>query len=345
VPVIAGSAFSARALPPRAAPVRVLLSIPLVLLLVPGWTGDARLPLLGDSAEVAAERVALDSQAPGRTRLGGLTFLGGVALTSPDRAFGGFSALALAGDRFTLLSDGGNVVEFRMGADWRPRDVRFGALPGGPGTGWRKSDRDSESLARDPRTGRLWVGFERANAIGRFAPGFARAEAFARPRAMRRWPENGGAETLARLADGRFVAISESRRPKVDRSAREGVIFAGDPVAGPAGVERFAYRPAPGYDPVDAAELPDGRLIVLERRFRFPFRWYNRLALVPRGAVRAGATVRGRELARLAAPVLHDNFEGVVAVRQGTATVIWLVSDDNQSSLQRTLLLKFRLDR
>lgn len=326
---------------------RAFLALPLVLLLVPGWAGEERLVTPGSVADVSAERVGLHPDDPAVARAGALVFLGGVALDSDDPAFGGFSALSVQGDRFTLLSDGGTLVRFRMGEDWRPRQARFDAVPSGPETGWRKLERDSESMTTDPRTGRVWIGFERYNQIWRYGPGLARAERWRAPAAMADWPENGGAESMARLRDGRFIVLSESKRPPGrtgDDRTREGLSFAGDPTDPRSAARRFVYRAAPGHRPVDVTELPDGRLLVLERRFQLPFRWTARLALVPRGAARPGRMVEGRTIARLGAPLIADNFEGVAAVREGGATMLWLVSDDNQSRLQRTLLLKFRLD-
>ena len=330
-------------------PVRAFLALLLVPLVVPGWSGDERLPLPGDAPRVTAARVVLEPGDPARRRVGALTFLGGVALASDDPAFEGFSALLVRGDRFTLLGDAGTLARFRMGQDWRPRDARLDALPAGPGTGWRKGDRDSESVAFDPRTGQSWVGFENANQVWRYGPNFARGERGRAPRDMRRWPGGGGAEAMTRLRDGRFVAISESRRlPRgPDRRrppGRVGLLFAGDPVEPGTRTARFAYRPERGYDPVDMAEMPDGRVLVLERGFDLPFRWRTRLALVEAGAIRAGAVVAGRTVARLKAPLVHDNFEGVAVARDGGATIVWLLSDDNGFFLQRTLLLKFRLD-
>ncbi len=335
------------------APFTAAAVILLVLAVVPAWTGEERLPLLQSRAQMDATPVLLDKSDPGRTRVGGLSFLGGVALSSRDPAFGGFSALAIEGERFTLLGDGGNVVRFRMGADWRPRGLAFSYLPAGPRTGWDKRDRDSESLAADPQ-GRLFVGFENANAIWRYAPGFSRAEALAVPRRMAGWAENGGAESLARLPDGRFVAISEAssvpRRAwrggaKTRRRTRDAVIFSGDPTSPGTRQSRFAYQPVGRYDPVDAAALPNGDLVVLDRDFALPFRWSNRLSIVPRAAIRAGTVARGRLIATLDAPLLHDNFEGVAVTQEGRDTILWLVSDDNQFPLQRSLLLKFRLER
>ena len=322
---------------------RILSSVLLLLLFLPSWSGDERLALLPTKAEMAAHPVALDWRNPERVKLGGLTFLGGVYLTGPAPAFGGFSAMLVEGDRFTLLSDGGNIVSFRMGGDWKVRDPRFAELPDGPGRGWHKRERDSESLARDPATGQLGVGFERANAIWRYAPDFMRAQAHAAPRMMADWPENGGPESLVRLRDGSFIVLAESEDGDA-KGTRRGLWFAGDPVlAGQRGFA-FSYRPPTGFKPTDAAELPDGRLVVLNRKASLREGFTAVVTIVDRGAVRPRGIVAGREIARFAAPVVHDNFEAVAVTREGKDTILWIASDDNQLFLQRSLLLKFRLE-
>jgi hypothetical protein len=323
---------------------RILLSILLILLFVPHWSGEARLPLLPRTATIQAAQVALEPGDPQRTQLGGLTFLGGVALEGEGAAFGGFSAMAVDGDRFTLVSDGGNIVSFTMGADWTPHAVRFAELPAGPGNGWRKQDRDSESLTIDPATGWIWVGFERANAIWRYDRGFARASAQATPPAMANWPSNGGSEAMTRLRDGRFVVLAEDRKGDAAGTVR-GIMFYGDPVVAPRRAFAFSYRPPRGFKPTDMAELPDGRIAILNRRFALPLNFTAVLTVVPRKAIRRGAVVTGREIARFERPVVHDNFEALAAVREGRDTILWIASDDNQLFLQRSLLLKFRLDR
>lgn len=322
-------------------PLVLLAAVVLPLAIVPGWSGEEQVARLTPGGAMTARRVTIDPCDPARTRVGRLTFLGGVALDSGDPAFGGFSALAVEGNRFTLLSDGGNLVRFRMGEDWRPREVAFSHLPAGPRTGWEKRDRDAESMARDPVMGRWWVGFESVNQIWRYSPGFAAGERMMAPGMMRRWRMGAGPESLARLADGRFVAISES--PPRGKASPDGIVWPGDPIERRPSF-RFAYRPSPGYDPSDVTQLPDGRLLVLERAFGLPFRWYARLVLVDPATIRPGATVTGRTVARLAPPLLTDNYEGVAATREGGATIVWLLSDDNQLFLQQTLLLKFRLD-
>ncbi len=328
-----------------------------VCAIVPTWSGEARLDLLGTHAQLTATRVMLDRTNPRHVRVGGLTYLGGVALASRDRAFGGFSSIDVtptaSGNRFTLLSDGGNIVQFDMGADWLPHRVAFKNLPAGPGIGWEKRDRDSESMAVDPVTGKIWVGFEDSNSIWRYAPGFARYEARVHPEAMRRWPANGGPESMAWLPDGRFVVISEEahvRRPDWSGSdeerlnTRQALIFAGDPTG--AGVpERFAYEPYGRYGPSDVTALPNGDLLVLDRGFRLPFIFSARISRVAARDVAAGRIARGELIATIDAPLIHDNFEGIDTTVENGATIVWIVSDDNQMVLQRTLLLKFRLER
>ena len=326
---------------------RILLSVLLLLFLVPPWMGESQLPLLGRDAVFEARPVLLDPADPARRRLGQLTWLGGVQLTSSNPAFGGFSSMHVAGDHFTLLSDGGNIVRFRMDSRWRLSERGFAELPAGPGAGWLKEDRDSESMTVDPATGESWVGFEAANAIWRYAPGFTRAEVHSAPPAMADWPLNEGPEAMTRLPDGGFIVIAETRpwhRGGKKGKGRAAIRFSGDPAEHPRAGFLFSYLPPKGYDPSDMAVLPDGRLLVLNRQFRVPFEFAAKLVVIDPAAIRPGALVQGREIATLARPLIHDNFEGLGITREGGATIIWVCSDDNQFVLQRSLLLKFRLE-
>ncbi|UUL81563.1 esterase-like activity of phytase family protein [Sphingomonas qomolangmaensis] len=322
---------------------RITWSVLLLLVFVHDYSGPARVQLPGN-VRVTATAVDIVPGDPAQKRVGGLTYLGGVHLQETGQGRGGYSGIAVAGDRFTLMGDGGNLLSFRLRLPATLQDVRAWALPDGPGTGWQKRDRDSESLAFDRESGTAWVGFEHHNQIWRYSADLRTATGHAAPRAMRDWPEAGGAEAMARLADGSVVVLSESSRPREKRGLRHAIRFAGDPVAAPEDGYRFLYRPPAGFRPVDAVQLPDSRLLVLNRAFGLPYGFTAKLTLVDVAAIAPGATVRGREIATLAPPTLFDNFEGVTALREGDATVIWVVSDDNQQFPQRTLLLKFRLD-
>lgn len=320
---------------------RIALSVLLCLLFLPSWSMPPHRPLLDPAEPIAIRPVDLVDGHPELNRLGQLAFLRGYLLSSRDPAFGGFSSLSLDGDAFTLLNDGGGILRFRLDGGGRMSAVRFGELPDGPAPGWEKRDRDSESMTRDPASGTIWVGFERTNQIWRYASGFNRAEAHAAPPGIYRWPENGGPESMARLRDGRFVVIAETRWSS--QPGRVSALFATDPTAAPRRSFRFRYVPPGDFDPTDAAELPDGRLIVLHRHFSFVSGFAVRVALLDPRLIKPMAVVMGREIAAFTGPVIHDNFEGVAVQQEQDGTHIWIVSDDNQSSFQRTLLLEFRL--
>lgn len=316
------------------------LSVALVFALVPGWTGLDRLPLISPEPVVHATAYVPAGGWP--RRIGALTPVGAIQLWSRDPAFGGFSALAINDGAATLLSDGGNYVRFAIAG--RHLVTRAaGSLPDGPGTGWAKESRDTESLTIDHERGHAWIGYERANAIWRYSADLRRTERHVAPGAMHKWPVNGGPESMVRLRDGRFVVISEQARPKGERGLREALIFSGDPTERGTRVARFRYRPPEGYAPSDAAVLPDGDVLVLNRRFS-RLRFHAVLVRVRVADLHAGATVGGREIARWGPPLVGENPEGLAVTRERGRTILWVVTDNDLAWYRPTLLLKFRLD-
>ncbi|QKR98714.1 esterase-like activity of phytase family protein [Sphingomonas sp. CL5.1] len=316
----------------------LLLSVAAALLLVPGFAGIDPLVRLAPGAVVRLDRYVPDGGWP--ARIGRLEPVAVVTIDSAAPGFGGFSALALTDGRATLLSDAGNWLRLRI-AGGRVVSSETGALGAGPGRGWTKEDRDSESLAIDPASGRAWVGFERANAIWRYDPSLRRGEAQRAPGEMADWWGNSGPESLARLPDGRFVVIAE--RGRKAGPLRPALLFSGDPAEAATRVVRFAYRPPAGYDPSDAAALPSGDLIVLNRRHLGWLRFSAKLVVVPRAAIRAGATVAGREIATLGPPLVSENCEGLAVTHENGATMLWLTTDNDQMLLRRSYLMKFWL--
>jgi hypothetical protein len=86
-------------------------------------------------------------------------------------------------------------------------------------------------------------------------------------------------------------------------------------------------------------------VIFVERSFSFIAGLDIRVASVPAASIQPGATLMPREIAKLSHPLTIDNFEGIAARRDENGdTLIYLVSDDNFSALQRTLLVMFALD-
>ncbi len=253
--------------------------------------------------------------------------------------------MALTPDGFVAISDAGGVFRFAIDEDGRISRASITSLPAGPGpeNGGEpaKVDRDSEAMFRDPETGRYWVSFEHHNMIWRYDPAFSAAESSNGIAAMEDWPSNGGAEAMVRLADGRILVFSEAGDGPAD--SREILLFDSDPSEAGGEPLRLGYRPPPGFGITDAAQLPDGRLVVLHRRFTMMEGVSIALSLVPLGSLAENSILEGRVIARLAPPMTVDNMEAIAVAEENGRTILWMASDDNFSPLQRTLLLKFEL--
>ena len=284
--------------------------------------------------------VPLDAGDPGRRDVGRLHFLGGWSLTSPDERLGGLSGLHVEHGEAIAVSDTGMIVRFPLpGTTATPR-IRFQPVGQGPGAARDRRTRDSEGLQV---TGdRLWISFERYNQVWRYDRTSMRAQASAQPEAMRGWRvNNGGAEAIVRLADGRFLIIQEGRDNGAPTSAA--ILFAGDPAMPGTPAMRLAYRRPPGFRATDAALLPDGRILILNRSF-ISLRLAARLMVADVRRLTAGGTIEGQEVATLEAPLAVDNMEGLSVTREEGRTIVWMVSDDDYMRLFRhTLLLKFEL--
>ena len=303
----------------------------------------APLPLAFRSAPqgVSATPVPLDPRDPGRNQLGKLRYLGGWVLKGTDRRFGGVSSMTLQDGHFVMLSDGGVVTRFRFDGHAGPvADYAMSNLPDGPGDGTRKVDRDSESSTFDPATGHVWAGFETRNQIWRYTKGFAAADGHAAPKAMADWPRNEGAEAMVRLRDGRFLVFAETKtRPDGSHVA---LLFPGDPVEGAVPFE-FGYRGPPHFAPTDAVELPDGRVIVLHRRFGIPAGFAAAITIIDPRQIRRDGVITGTPVAMLAPPLTVDNMEALATEQENGRTILWVASDDNYFFGERTLLMKFAL--
>jgi hypothetical protein len=291
-------------------------------------------------AVILFKPVVLDSRDPARTKLGALTFLHGWSLDSLNRGFGGISALHVDNGAVVALSDAGALIRFPLPKGTSSVRGRIDLLPVGSGGLVPKRDRDTESMVLSG--GHAWIGFEWRGAIRRYVTGGWRSDASHAPAAMRKWPNNSGAEGIVRLKDGRFLVFSEGAMRKDGTS--EVVEFGGDPAVAGTTVRSLGYRAPPGYRLTDAAVLPDGRLLLLNRRFSLFEGVAAKLVVARPPWPDADAIIAGDEIADFASPVTVDNMEALSVTREAGRTIVWIASDDNFSPLQRTLLLKFALD-
>lgn len=312
----------------------------------------AALPLLATFAPLAlfdeptiparptftSKPVPLFPEKPERRTLGTLIYLGGWELNSDDPRFGGISAMHVENDQAIALSDAGALMRFTLPGTSPPQIV-IASLPDGPGSASSKFDRDSESLAiHGPHA---WIGFERHNVVWRYRRKDGRRSAAAAPTAMRYWPRTMGSEAMVRLSDGRFLIFAEGPRRPDGTSPM--LLFERDPALESSMPVGMHYRAPEGYRITDAAQLPDGRLLFLNRSFTLFGGFTAKLTISDLPKLTAGAVLAGREIADFAPPATVDNLEALSVTQERGRTILWIASDDNFLALQRTLLLKFAL--
>jgi hypothetical protein len=291
-------------------------------------------------AQNAAQPFAL-SDVPGPLRP-----LGGLVIDAAALGGGGFSGAHLAPDStLTMISDRGHWAEARLLLDGLTpvglAPLRHGPLRDEAGKPIpRGFAGDAEALARLP-DGTWLVAFERRHRIRAYrrldGPGLY----VAAPPGLEGAPANGGLESLAVLPDGRLFTIAETFTPPDRPELRHA--WLGQPGAWMP----LYWQPAPGFHPTDAAILPDGSALVLERRFSLLGGFAARLIHTAPDAFRTareGAVLSGEAILTLNdAPLPAENWEGIAVTRYGDETLVALISDDNESILQRSLLLLFAL--
>ena len=285
---------------------------------------------------------------------GRLTFRGGLVLTSNGEGFGGWSGLAIDADgqRFLAVSDEGTwlagEIAYRGSAPVGILKARTGPIVALKGRLLdKKRDLDAEALAPidgNLSRGTVLVGFERNHRIGVFPVVDGHLLAPLRylklPPEARRMKTNKGFEAVAALKGGPFkgavVAFSERFPGPVEKHT--GWIWVKD-LPSPLHVVDHG-----DFEITDAASLADGRLILLERRFRWTEGVKMRLRIIPADEIKPGAVLDGEVLLEADLTSEIDNMEGLAIHRAGNETVLTLISDNNFNSLlQRNLLLQFTL--
>lgn len=303
-------------------------------------------PTAAEPIEIEADRQYLNPGDRSQDRVGKLLWRGGLALSSPDPDFGGISGLLIApdGQTMTAVTDRGHWITARLHYDsngWLAdvSQARIDALGGLNGAALKgKKERDAESLALLADGTRL-VSFEHKHRIWRYpaVPQGQRGvpETVPPPPGLADAPANKGIEALVSLRDGRLLGLTQGRDddPDVGAYLLEDGRWA-----------RLSYPKSAAYKPTGAALLPDGDVILLERRFSLLGGLAARLSVLDAAAIRPGAPLVPHRIAELTPPLTVDNMEGV-ATRRGPAgeTLVYLISDDNFHALQRTLLLMFEL--
>jgi hypothetical protein len=281
------------------------------------------------SIHVNAQPVALNPSAPGEVRVGRFTYAGGIVLTSADSdRVHGLSDIEIRDGELIAVSDLGALFRGRLlfddaGALSGLSDAQVAPLLNEDGTPVEgKGDGDAEGLAV-LNDGSILVSFERRHRIWRYLSGAGRPASVPWPGVD--LPSNGGMEALG--------ADPESGPDAYVVGAEE----SGDTwrcrVSGTC-VPWFTVQKPEEFGLVAIRRLPGDRTALLLRAF--DDRRGNRNTL----EILDGTSVIDR--LELAPPMTVDNYEGLAAVADvAGAFRFYLLSDDNDSSRQRTILLAF----
>lgn len=293
---------------------------------------------------------AFDPREPGKTQFGSLFFRGGLVLSSSHKRFGGISSLRVRSNdsSFLAVTDRAYWLRGRISyRDNKPSGIADAQIApmlysdGRPITarGWY----DSEALAEDG--GFAYVALERVHRILKFDTGkrglLARGVLVPTPPELSTMPSNKGLECLEVMPKGTALAgalVAVSERALDDKGHIRGFLIGG-PKPG-----TFAVTRSKDFDIVDCAMAPNGQFIILERFFSWQRGVAMRIRQVPLSDIVPGAVLDGKVLIEADMGFEIDNMEGISVHRTAKGeTVLTLVSDDNFSIIQRTLLLQFTL--
>lgn len=286
-----------------------------------------------------------------QNQFGPLEFVGGLELTSASSDFGAISGIALENDQsvFIAVADTGFWMtgQITRGVNNQPDGLanvsmqEIARKSGEPIS--EKWQADAEGITINGQD--ILVSFERAHRIthyNRQASAFPKFEIeYAPPVPLYELRDNRGFEGIAfapnaEPLNGGLIGISEKSLDKNKNIM--GFVKTGDSSF------EFSLKRKDEFDVTDLGFLPDGNLIVLERRFNVADGIGMRLRHINVSDIKKGATVDGETLLEADFQYQIDNMEGMsITVDDDGIPRLTLVSDDNHSILQRNLLLEFRL--
>jgi hypothetical protein len=267
-------------------------------------------------------------------------------VSSKDKRFGGWSGIHVqhGGRDAVIVSDLGYLLQARL--EYRGNRLSGISIPHQmpalPGTVKSIKRNDSEDIAIGANN-EIIIALEEDNqqiAVRPFAKGkWGTPKILTVPGARRKLGINKGLESVTQIPPGlphagHILAIAE--RPST-RSGSEIPCWI-------VGVGTCSVRKHDGFSITSARFLPDGDLLILERKLAPGFDLAMRLRRIPGSQIGGKKPMDGRILLDADLSNQIDNMEGLsVHLDDGGQTILTLVSDDNRNVFQRTLILQFAL--
>jgi hypothetical protein len=306
--------------------------------------------LAADPVAVSSRIITQFRTGSDQTRFGRLEFLGGLQFSSSNSRMESLSGIRFRPDgrSFVAVLDTGEWMTGAIERDAAGKlsglsDVALSPMLNVRGKHTGKADLDAEAVAL--RNGEILVSYERRHRVDVYPdPGFEtsgplRTLDFLIPR--RELRINGGMETV--VVAPRDGPLKGSPLVVAEQSVdRNGNLYAAV-LEGPRKGLFAVVRHDP-FDVTDGAFLPNGDLLLLERRFSFSGGLGMRIRRIAGDDIRPDSILDGEVLLEADLSYAIDNMEGidVIAGPDGSPHLI-VVSDDNGSFFQRNLMLEFRL--
>jgi hypothetical protein len=304
-------------------------------------------PAKAASLEITSKPILLNRENPAQVRVGELIYRGGLSLKSSNKDFGGISGIRLWNEDTVLaVGDAGSWMSFKLiekkGQLIGVKGIALAPILDSRGLSGPKKERDAEAINIDKNTGAVSVTFEGEHRIWMYeGVNPLKPDSFSanvqtdwRRPWMMFWPTNGGAEATCALGATGTLFISE----EAEKSAGiKEAYLADDTHDIPLG-----FQADFGFKPTDCVMIEGTQqALVLQRRFSPMTGVAASIGVIDVASISANKIISPREIARLQPPFTVDNMEGIFVTKQKSRIFIYLVSDDNFSGLQRTILMKF----
>ncbi len=297
-----------------------------------------------ETAESRTKSIRLSEASPLQTRFGKLEFLGGLEWSSERADFGGLSGAILDEDGVTLtaVTDKAHWIRTRLQFDAEGGLNGIGGfniwrLYGADGKFLQRPFTDSEAITRDGDT--LLISFEREHRVSRFEGLSGPEITTVKMPDFSNLQSNKGIEALVKLPDGRLFMLAEE--PPLFTGGKHHIGW----VLGGETKRQMTLRRSGSYSPTDLALSPDGQTVyLLERRFSYIGGPGMRISRFPVSVLDGNRRIKPETLVDLGSGYEIDNMEALVTRKSvDGATELLVLSDDNFSNWQRTLLLHFRV--
>ncbi|NVK17466.1 MAG: esterase-like activity of phytase family protein [Methylocystaceae bacterium] len=281
---------------------------------------------LGDEVKIYRDAIDFAPYETPYVKLNGVT-----RLSSTDDRFGGLSGLMKTNKGYLAVSDRAHLFDFQDNDFSTAEVMPLLEKNDDPLDGKRR--RDAESLAQGPDGG-IYVSFERDHRVVLYnRAGYVISKDMPFTKDYSSLSNNSGLEAIETFKDVRLVLIGEGKK-----NGETSPLW----VQEKSGWKKKQIDKQDGFRPTGLARIPETNRFLLLERYYAPIEGVR----VRLSELDVNTGKRLARWAELGPPTPIDNLEGItVHKNEQGVMVVTLISDDNFSVLQRTLVLQLNVKK